>query len=132
MENNNNTSESGQMYLVTIARLSEMVDEYPIPISKVAEVLDITAISANQMVHHLEQKGLITYTPYKGVEFTEIGWQAGIKLLRARRLWEVFLVEHLHYAPGEVEKLACKLEHAIPNETADRLAEFLGWPQNPK
>ena len=40
-------SESEQMYLVTIARLSEMADECPIPISKVAEILDVTPISAN-------------------------------------------------------------------------------------
>ena len=126
---NNNTSESEQMYLVTIARLSEMVDECPIPISKVAEVLDITAISANQMIHHLEQMGLVTYTPYKGVEFTESGWQNARKLLRFRRLWEVFLAKRLHYEPKEAETLACRLEHAISTETADRLAEYLEWPQ---
>jgi len=122
-------SESEQMYLVTIAHLSEMVDECPIPLSKVAEVLDITSISANQMIHHLEKMGLITYTPYKGVEFTEAGWQTGIKLLRTRRLWEVFLVEHLRYSPKDGETLACKLEHAISEETSDRLADFLGWPK---
>lgn len=129
MENNNITSESEQMYLVTIARLSEMVNECPIPISKVAEILDITAISANQMIHHLEQMGLVTYTPYKGVEFTESGWQNATKLLRIRRLWEVFLVQHLNYEAKDAETLACRLEHAISTETADRLAEYLEWPQ---
>lgn len=129
MENNNNTSESEQMYLVTIARLSEMVDECPIPVSKVAEILDITPISANQMVHNLAEMGLLTYIPYKGVEFTEKGWQTAEKLLRIRRLWEVFLVEHLQYAPQDAEPLACRLEHAIPEETADRLAVFLGYPE---
>jgi DtxR family Mn-dependent transcriptional regulator len=129
MENIKIITESEQMYLVTIARLSEMVDECPIPISKVAEVLEITSISANQMVHHLEQMGLITYTPYKGVEFTETGWRTATKLLRTRRLWEVFLVEHLQYSPKDAETLACKLEHAISEETSDRLADFLGWPQ---
>ena len=128
MDNIKTTTESEQMYLVTIARLSEMVDECPIPISKVAEILEITPISANQMVHHLEQMGLITYTPYKGVEFTETGWRAATKLLRIRRLWEVFLVEHLRYSPKDAETLACKLEHAISEETSDRLADFLGWP----
>jgi DtxR family Mn-dependent transcriptional regulator len=128
MESNNNTSESEQMYLLTIARLSEMVDECPIPISKVADVLGITPISANQMIHHLEQMEMITYTPYKGVEFTEIGWQKANQLLRIRRLWEVFLVEHLHYSPDKAETLACRLEHAIPPDTANRLDAFLGNP----
>jgi len=129
MDNIKIPTESEQMYLVTIARLSEMVDECPIPISKVAEVLEITSISANQMVHHLEQMGLITYKPYKGVEFTETGWRTAKKLLRTRRLWEVFLVEKLQYSPKDAEPLACKLEHAISEETSDRLADFLGWPE---
>jgi len=129
MENINNASESEQMYLVTIARLGEVVDKCPIPISKVAEILEITPISANQMIHHLEQHGLITYTPYKGVEFTEAGWHTANKILRIRRLWEVFLAEHLRYAPKEAETLSCSLEHAISVETADRLAEFLDWPK---
>lgn len=129
MENINNTSESEQMYLVTIARLSELVSEYPVPISKVAEILDVTPISANQMIHRLEEVGFVTYTPYKGVEFTQRGLQTANQILRNRRLWQVFLVEHLHYAPSDAETLACRLEHAVTAETAERLAEFLGWPQ---
>ncbi len=129
MEEINNPSESEQMYLVTIARLGEIVDECPIPISKVAEIMDITPISANQMIHRLEQIGLVTYTPYKGVEFTQTGWQAASKILRIRRLWEVFLAEYLKYTPKEAETLACRLEHAISSDTAERLAEFLAWPQ---
>jgi DtxR family Mn-dependent transcriptional regulator len=129
MEDHNIISESEQMYLVTIARLGEMVDECPIPISKVADVLEITTISANQMVHHLEELGLVNYTPYKGVDFTELGWQTAERLLRSRRLWEVFLVERLQYAPGDAEAIACSLEHTISEETADRLADYLGRPQ---
>ena len=129
MENHNITSEREQMYLVTIARLGEMMDECPIPLSKVADVLEITNISANQMVHHLEALGLVNYTPYKGVDFTELGWQTAERLLRSRRLWEVFLVERLQYAPGDAEVIACSLEHTISEETAERLADYLGWPQ---
>ena len=92
----NNTNESEQIYLLTIASLSEIADECPIPIAKIVEVLDITPISANQMIHHLQQMGLITYIPFKGVEFTQARWRTGIELLRIRRLWEVFLAKHLH------------------------------------
>ncbi len=122
-------TESNQMYLVSMARLAEVVEECPIPVSHVAELLGVTSISANQMIHHLEEMGLVTYTPYKGVEFTEEGWQSAIKTLRSRRLWEVFLVEKLQYKPHEADELACRLEHAISEETAQRLAEYLGWPE---
>lgn len=129
MESIKNTTESNQMYLVSIARLAEAVDECPIPVSHVAELLGVTSVSANQMIHHLEEMGLVTYTPYKGVEFTEAGWQSAVKTLRSRRLWEVFLVEKLQHEPQEAEKLACRLEHSISEETAQRLAEFLDWPE---
>lgn len=128
MVNKKIPSESEQMYLVSMARLAESVDECPIPVSQVAELLGVTSISANQMIHHLEEIGLVTYTPYKGVEFTEDGWRSAAKILKNRRLWEVFLVEKLQYDPQEGETLACRLEHAISDEMAQRLAEFLGWP----
>jgi DtxR family Mn-dependent transcriptional regulator len=112
-----------------MARLAEVVEDCPIPVSQVAELLGVTSVSANQMVHHLEEMGLVTYTPYKGVEFTEEGWKSAVKTLRSRRLWEVFLVEKLQYGPQEADILACRLEHAIPEETAQRLAEFLDWPE---
>jgi DtxR family Mn-dependent transcriptional regulator len=129
MDSLNIHTESNQMYLVSMARLAEVVEDCPIPVSDVAELLGVTSVSANQMIHHLEEMGLVTYTPYKGVEFTEKGWQSAVKILRSRRLWEVFLVEKLQHEPHEAEELACHLEHAISQETAQRLAEFLGWPE---
>lgn len=128
MDNLKKQTESEQMYLVSLAQLAEVVDECPIPVSQVADLLGVTAISANQMIHHLEEVGLVTYTPYKGVAFTEKGWLAASSILKKRRLWEVFLVEKLQYAPAEAEELACLLEHAISDETAQRLAEFLALP----
>jgi DtxR family Mn-dependent transcriptional regulator len=129
MESLNIPTESEQMYLVSMARLAEIVDECPIPVTQVAELLGVTSISANQMIHNLDEMGLVTYTPYKGVEFTEQGWQAAANILRNRRLWEVFLVEKLQYDPQEAETVACRLEHGISDETSQRLAEFLGWPE---
>lgn len=124
-----NISESEQMYLVNIAMLGESAGEFPVHISQLAEALQVTPISANQKVHHLEAMGLVEYTPYRGCDLTEEGWRIANKVLRSRRLWEVFLVEHLKYDPAEAEELACDLEHAIPSESAERLAAFLGWPQ---
>jgi len=128
MENHNTHSESEQMYLVSMARLSEAVEECPIPVAKIAELLEVTPISTNQMIHHLEELGLVSYTPYKGVEFTQDGWKVAKRIMRKRRLWEVFFVEKLQYDPAEVGAMACRLEHAISDQAADRLAEFLGWP----
>jgi DtxR family Mn-dependent transcriptional regulator len=50
------------------------------------------------------------------------------RTLRHRRLWEVFLVDKLKMAPDEADELACRLEHVLPAEVAERLASFLGHP----
>ena len=93
--------------------------------------MEVLPVSANQMVRKLEEEGLVRYTPYKGVELTSAGAQAAQRILRHRRLWEIFLVELLHYTPEESDPLACRLEHILPTEAAERLAVFLGGRSEP-
>jgi DtxR family Mn-dependent transcriptional regulator len=128
---NHNTSvmsESEEMYLITIARLAEQGIQTPIPISRLASELDIQPVSANQMVHKLDEDGLVTYTPYRGVELTPEGSQVTSAVLRRRRLWEVFLVDQLGIVPNEADALACRLEHITPRMVIDRLDDFLSHP----
>lgn len=122
-------TESEEMYLLSIAILKEAGVETPIPVSQLARELSIQPISANQMVRKLEMDGLVLYAPYKGVELTNEGEQVAMRVLRHRRLWEVFLVEQLKIPLSEANKLACRMEHIIPTEASDRLASFLGEPQ---
>ncbi len=121
-------SESEEMYLISIARLNEAGLEGPAPLSLLASELDLAPVSVNQMVRKLEEEGLVAYFPYKGAELTATGKQAALRILRHRRLWEVFLAEQLRFSPGEAEVIACKMEHILPDEAAERLADFLGNP----
>jgi DtxR family Mn-dependent transcriptional regulator len=122
------TSESEEMYLVTLVRLIEQGAEGPIPVSLLAGKLEVLPVSVHQMVRKLEEAGLTEYTPYKGVTLTDAGWNRAKQVLRLRRLWEVFLVERLGYSLPEAEALACGLEHALPAEAGERLSAFLGHP----
>lgn len=126
--NINHMSESEEMYLITVARLVEQGVEEPIPISQLAEERDIQPVSANQMVHKLAEEGLVAYVPYKGVELTAKGRQLAGLVLRYRRLWEVFLVEHLGLSANEADALACRFEHITPEQVINRLDAFLGHP----
>lgn len=121
-------SESEDMYLLTVAKLVEGGEEAPIPVSRLAQELSIQPISANQMIRKLEEAGWVHYTPYKGVTLTAEGEGLALRTLRHRRLWEVFLVEKLKTTPDEADELACRLEHVLPAEVAERLAGFLGHP----
>lgn len=121
-------SESEEMYLITIARLVEQGVEEPVSISHLAAKLSIQPVSANQMVHKLAEEGFVDYLPYKGVRLTAAGTAAALQVLRDRRLWEVFLVEHLELPPSEADALACRLEHITVEGVTCRLAKFLGHP----
>lgn len=123
---NESMTESTEMYLLRIALLAE--DGEPVPISHLAEELDISPISTNQMCRKLEEKDLVEYQPYKGVTLTLQGEVIALRVLRKRRLWEVFMVDKLGTNPDRAEDVACRFEHVTPDALAEKLAEFLGNP----
>ena len=122
------TSESEQMYLITVARAAEAGNEGPVAISKIADALGVSVPSANEMVRKLDTRGLLAYEPYHGVLLTDVGHRIADQVLRTRRLWATFLAEHLGFSPTDADDQACDIEHSTTPEAADRLASFLGNP----
>lgn len=130
MGNHNiSVTESEEMYLITTAKLVERGIPEPVPLSIIAQALAVQPVSANQKIHALKTAGLVTYQPYKGVELTEAGRQVARRVLRFRRLWEVFLVRHLSYNLDQADAFACRLEHVSDDDLASRLAQFLDHPE---
>lgn len=124
-------SENIQMYLVNILRLG--AKGQPVPLSQLAAALDVSPISVNQMCRKLQDEGLVTYIPYKGVSINPAGERLAARILRRHRLWEVFLVEHLQMKWEEAHETACRLEHDTPDEVIERLDVFLNRPRfNPQ
>jgi DtxR family Mn-dependent transcriptional regulator len=123
------TTESEQMYLITVARAIEGGASGPVPISRIAEALRVSVPSANEMVRKLDSRGLLLYEPYRGVLLSHVGQQVADQVLRTRRLWATFLAEHLGFSPADADDQACHLEHATSAEAANRLATFLGNPE---
>jgi DtxR family Mn-dependent transcriptional regulator len=128
MTNVQKLSESEEMYLATIARLQQDGQGGPVPLRLLAAELSVQPVSTNQMIRKLEKDGLVVYLPYKGVDLTPAGSDQANRILHHRCLWESFLVAHLGYSPDEAAPLACRLEHTLPPEAAERLAAFLDRP----
>ncbi|MFV9672921.1 MAG: DtxR family transcriptional regulator [Acidimicrobiia bacterium] len=122
------TSESEEMYLITVARAVEDGRSEPVSMSHVATQLDVTGVSVNQMIRKLDARGYVDYEPYRGVSLTEHGRAVASSILRRRRLWGVFLSEQLGMTPARADDVACDLEHVTPDEVADLLSGFLGDP----
>ena len=129
MLDNNSLSESTEMYLITIHKIHECCNNMPIPIPQIAEALIVQPVSANQMIKKLADDGLVKYTPYKGVELTTEGTRITNRILRYRRLWQIFLTEVLGIDFDSADAIACRVEHITSNEVANRMADFLGNPQ---
>jgi DtxR family Mn-dependent transcriptional regulator len=118
-------SESTEMYLKAMAEFGNR----DVAIARLAQRLSVTPVSANEMIKKLGEQGLVSHTPYKGVNLTTKGREVACDVLRRQRLWEVFLYEHLKIEWAKIYELACSLEHATAPEVTDSLADFLGHPK---
>lgn len=122
----NNTSESVEMYLKSIAELGG--GEIPISIGRVADRLGVSPVSASEMMKRLAEQDFLNHLPYKGVILTESGRRLANNVIRRQRLWECFLVQELDLDWAHSFDLACELEHATNSEIAEALAVYLDNP----
>lgn len=94
-----------------------------------SQTLNTTAGSVTDMLKKLNEKELIHYVPYKGVNLTEKGKKIAIFTIRKHRLWEYFLVTHLKFSWDRVHEIAEQLEHIDSEELIEKLDEYLGYPE---
>ncbi len=95
----------------------------------IAQEISTSAASVSDMLKKLQEKKLIKYQKYKGVELSKLGAKKAINILRKHRLWETFLVNNLGFNWGEVHEVAEQLEHIKSEELIDRLDAYLKHPK---
>ena len=115
-------------YLKSIYRLSQ-VENAKISLTSIAEDIGVNAASVLDMIKKLTEKNLISYDKIKGAKLLDKGKKGALSIVRNHRLWEVFLLEKLHYSWDVVHEIAEQLEHIKHPELADRLDAFLGFPE---
>ncbi len=96
--------------------------------NNIAKKLNTKASSVTDMLKKLSDKKLVSYKKYQGVHLTSKGENIAVKIVRKHRLWEVFLVEKLHFNWGGVHEIAEQLEHIESDELTSRLDNFLNFP----
>ena len=94
----------------------------------IASVLESTPASVTNMLRKLTEMGWIDYEAYRGATLTAAGNKRALELVRKHRLWEVFLVDKLHFEWDAVHALAEELEHVGGVELVNRLDTYLGHP----
>jgi DtxR family Mn-dependent transcriptional regulator len=99
-----------------------------VPTAALAERLGVSSPSVTSMVRKLARMGLLAHEPYRGVSLTERGEAAALRVIRAHRLWESYLVEVIGLSWDQAHVEAERLEHALSDGLADRLDEALDHP----
>jgi DtxR family Mn-dependent transcriptional regulator len=94
-----------------------------------AERLKINPASVTDMLHRLEEKGLIAYSRSEGASLTREGLKLAIKTVRKHRLWETFLVKQMNFKWDEVHEVAEQLEHIQSDKLLDELDKILDYPK---
>jgi DtxR family transcriptional regulator, Mn-dependent transcriptional regulator len=115
-------------YLKTIYALSTKSNEW-VSTNALAESTMTRAASVSDMIKRLSEKQLIDYQKYKGVKLNAQGEKVALSIIRKHRLWEVFLVEKLHFGWDEVHAIAEELEHIRSERLIEKLDDFLGKPK---
>jgi DtxR family Mn-dependent transcriptional regulator len=93
-----------------------------------AERLGITPGSVSAMLKKLDELGLITHVPYRGVRLTADGRRLALEVIRHHRLLESFLADSLGMSWDRVHAEAEVLEHVLSDDLEQLIATKLGHP----
>jgi DtxR family Mn-dependent transcriptional regulator len=114
-------------YTKAIFSLESRHDE-PVPTKTLAERLEITPGSVSAMLKRLDELGLITHVPYRGVRLTPEGRRIALEVIRHHRLLESYLAEVLGMPWDRVHAEAEVLEHVLSDDLEELIAAKLGHP----
>lgn len=102
--------------------------EEPVSTNALAERLGITPGSVSAMLKKLDELGLTTHVPYRGVRLTAEGRRHALEVIRHHRLIESFLADTLGMSWDRVHAEAEVLEHVLSEDLEELIAAKLGHP----
>src|SRR5580693_10808450 len=114
-------------YSKAIYSLQSRSDQ-PVSTTALAERLGITPGSVSAMLKRLDELGLITHLPYRGVRLTPDGRRIALEVIRHHRLLESYLAEALGMPWDRVHDEAEVLEHVLSEDLEALIAAKLGHP----
>ena len=109
---------TAEQYLKAIY-LAQRLEDGPAATGMLADMLEVSPASVNEMIGKLEDRGLLDHEKYKGVDLTEEGIKQARDALQNYCIIERFLVEVLEVEEFRAE--AKQLEGVIDETVAERL-----------
>ncbi len=97
----------------------------PVRAVDVAEKMGVSKASVSKAVSVLKEKGLVEQPRYGDITLTDDGIVYGNKVLDRHHLLTKFLNKALGIDAKTAEEEACKMEHAISDESFEKWIEFI-------
>ncbi|MHC4405519.1 MAG: metal ABC transporter permease [Planctomycetota bacterium] len=104
-----------------------------VPVISTPQLLEHRAWSratAGWLIGRARRRGLVETTP-EGVRLTESGLKTAGRLVRAHRLWELFLIHGANVAPDHVHRDADAIEHLLTPEIIEQLEASVAGSGDP-
>lgn len=114
---------SVQDYLKIILELS--ADEQSVHSTDVASRLGVSRASVSRAMNGLKQDGYIDKEKYGTIRLTPSGLKAARQVKERNELIKRFLIDVLHVTKNTAIRDACRMEHTISSETAEKLQQYL-------
>lgn len=123
-------SQAEENYLKALFHLThEIPEKTEAGTNELAESLDVTPATVNNMLKKLKEKRLVAYEKYGKITLTAKGRVLAVETVRKHRLWETFLYEKLNFTWDEVHEVAEQLEHIKSAKLVEQLERFLNYPE---
>jgi len=113
-------------YLKAIISLSR--NQQKVSITALADKMQVSKPTANDMVKKMKLKNWVVYEKYKPLQLTPEGEKVAALIVRKHRLAEMFLDEVMGFGWEEVHEIAEDIEHLRSQKFFDRMDEILGFP----
>ncbi|AIZ56583.1 transcriptional regulator MntR [Candidatus Methanoplasma termitum] len=118
------TTQNREDYLINILRLTE--GENATRTTELASYMNIAPASVTEMLKILSSEGLVEYEKYHGVKLTEEGLDYARVIRKKHHVLENFLINFLNVDKTTAHNEACRLEHALSEESAIKMCQMLG------
>lgn len=116
-------TNSQEEYLKTIYLLEK--SNQKVRVTDIAVKLKITKPSVNKAINLLKDMELINYKAYGNITLTKKGEILAIEILKKQDILTIFLVEILGINKIQAEKEAISMKHAISEQTAKKLNQYI-------
>ncbi len=93
-------------------------------VKEIGEALEVKNPSVHAALHLLVDKGLIEHEHYGYVRLTETGAAMAEAIIKRHEMLAGFLRDILGVRPAVANEDACRMEHAMAEDTLDRLGRF--------